>query len=352
MSTSLSGSAPGTETTTTSPAVGWWLLAVAAMVFVMVVIGALTRLTESGLSMVSWRPVTGWLPPLSEAEWQATFDAYRQYPEYLKVNAGMTLHEFKEIFWLEFIHRVWGRLIGLAFFIPFLVFLVRGMVAKPLLPRLIGLLFLGGAQGFMGWYMVQSGLIDRPDVSQYRLTAHLCLAFAIYLALIWTALDVLRPRAPGLGKASRRLLLLLGLVFLTAMSGGFVAGLDAGMTYNTFPLMDGDLIPEGYLVYDPAWKSLFEDITTVQFNHRLLATLTGVAVIAGAVMLMRQTTDPIARRGLIVSKLLVITQYLLGIATLLSVVAISLATLHQATALLLMTALLFSAHAINAERQS
>lgn len=327
-------------------AVGWWLLGIAGMVFVMVVIGALTRLTDSGLSMVDWRPITGWLPPMSHEEWQKAFDAYRQFPEYAKINAGMTLFEFQEIFWLEFIHRVWGRLIGVAFMLPLAWFLIRRMVPAAFIPRLIGLLILGGAQGFMGWYMVKSGLVDRPDVSQYRLTAHLGLAFAIYLALIWTALDILRPRAAGLTADSRKLLWTLALVFLTAMSGGFVAGLDAGFTYNTFPLMDGDLIPEGYLVHDPAWLSIFEDITTVQFNHRLLATITGIVVLFIALKVLGRTEDPSARRGLMWSNALVLAQYSLGIATLLSVVALPLATLHQATALALLTALVFSAHAV------
>ena len=328
------------------PSVGWWLVGIAGMVFVMVVIGALTRLTDSGLSMVDWRPITGWLPPLTHDEWQKAFDAYRQFPEYAKINAGMSLFEFQEIFWLEFIHRVWGRLIGIAFALPMIYFFVRRMIPLGFAPRIIGLFLLGGAQGFMGWYMVQSGLIDRPDVSQYRLTAHLGLAFAIYLALIWTALDILRPRRPGLGTLSVRLLGALALVFLTAMSGGFVAGLDAGLTYNTFPLMDGQLVPPGYLVYEPAWKSLFEDIPTVQFNHRLLATITGIAVLIVCVKSLGAVETPAARRGLMWSNALVLGQYALGIATLLSVVAIPLATLHQATALALMTALVFSAHAV------
>jgi cytochrome c oxidase assembly protein subunit 15 len=328
------------------PAVGWWLVGIAGMVFIMVVIGALTRLTDSGLSMVDWRPITGWLPPMTDEAWQKAFDAYRQFPEYQKINAGMSLFEFKEIFWLEFIHRVWGRLIGIAFALPMIFFFVRRMIPAAFAPRIIGLFLLGGAQGFMGWYMVMSGLVDRPDVSQYRLTAHLGLAFVIYLALLWTAFDILRPRLPGLGQPSKRLLGVLALVFLTAMSGGFVAGLDAGFTYNTFPMMDGQLVPPGYLVYDPAWKSLFEDIPTVQFNHRLLATVTGISVLYVGVKSLGLTVDPAARRGLMWSNALVLAQYTLGIATLLSVVAIPLATLHQATALALMTALLFSAHAV------
>ncbi|MCW5698827.1 MAG: COX15/CtaA family protein [Rhodospirillales bacterium] len=316
-----------------------WLFIVAAMVFVMVVLGGLTRLTHSGLSIVDWRPLTGWLPPLSETEWQRIFLEYQQFPEYRKVNAGMTLAGFKGIFWLEFIHRVWGRLIGVAFAVPFLVFLVRGWIDRSMAPRLIGLFILGGLQGVLGWFMVKSGLVDRPDVSQYRLVAHFGAALVIYGALIWVALDFLhlqrraRP-SHGLGRFA---VALAGLVFVTALWGGFVAGTDAGFAYNTFPTMDGEWIPQHLFAGDPAYLSPFEDITTVQFFHRVLAVTTFVGVFVFWAASMRVPLAARPRLALFLFAVAVSLQLALGIATLLLFVPVAIAAAHQAGAILLFT---------------
>lgn len=327
-------------------AIGLWLLVCAGMVLAMVVIGGITRLTGSGLSIVEWRPVTGFLPPLSEAAWGRVFDLYRATPQYLEVNAGMTLAEFRAIFWWEYIHRLWGRLIGLVFFLPFVWFLIRGRVRKSLVPRLIVLFLLGGAQGALGWYMVRSGLVDIPEVSQYRLAAHLSLAFLIYAALVWTALSLIAPRpamiADRLAVHTRRLALLtLGLVALTILSGAFVAGTDAGLIFNSFPLMDGSILPPGY--FDHA-TAPFEDHGTIQFHHRLLAIVSLIAVIALWWRSRWLALTPRARRvanGLVIIAAL---QVALGITTLLLVVPVHAAATHQAGAVLLFTMILWFAH--------
>jgi cytochrome c oxidase assembly protein subunit 15 len=325
--------------------VGVWLFAVAAMVFVMVVIGGLTRLTESGLSMVEWRPVTGWLPPLSEEAWQETFQAYRATPEYQKVNAGMSLDEFKGIFWLEYVHRLWGRLIGLAFAVPLAVFLVRGWLDRRLAPRLVLLFVLGGLQGALGWFMVASGLVDRPDVSQYRLVAHFGAALLIYVALLWVALGLVVRTPPwNPSRALGRGVLALGaLVVVTMLSGGFVAGTDAGYAYNSFPLMDGQLVPDGLLSMSPAYLNFFENITTVQFTHRVLAMTTLAAVILFWLSARRRPMPPRARLAVHGVLLAALTQVALGISTLVLVMPIALAALHQATGVILLTMIVWSA---------
>ena len=331
--------------------IGYWLLTMALMVFAMVVLGGLTRLTQSGLSMVEWRPVTGWLPPLSHDAWEQAFRAYQAYPEYQKVNAGMTLDDFRGIFWLEYVHRLWGRLIGVAFALPFLVFLVRGWIDRGLGLRLAGLFLVGTLQGLVGWLMVKSGMVDRPDVSQYRLVAHLGLALVIYGAILWTALHLLAPRparAPRgaqLGAAA-----VAGLVFVTILSGGFVAGLDAGYIYNTFPLMDGALVPSGLFASDPPWRAAFEDILTVQFLHRVLALTTVLAVLAFRLSLRGADPAPQARRAANVLTVWVFVQASLGVATLLTVVAIPLAALHQADAVVLWSLAVWTVYATSARR--
>ena len=235
--------------------IGLWLIAICTMVFAMVVLGGFTRLTESGLSMTGWRPVTGWLPPLSVEQWQSHFDAYRNSPEYLKINAGMSLDEYKGIFWLEYLHRLWGRMIGIAFAVPFAFFLIKGWLNRRLVLRLSFLLLLGGLQGAIGWWMVKSGLVDRPDVSQYRLATHLLMAFLIIGVALWTALDLLSDHVnvvPSFvrGYAS----LIVAVVFVTVFSGALVAGLNAGMIYNTFPLMQGAVFPPEGFAMTPWYK--------------------------------------------------------------------------------------------------
>lgn len=333
-----------------SRTIATWLFGVCAMIVVMVVLGGVTRLTHSGLSIVEWKPVTGWLPPMTDAAWQELFDKYRLTPEYLKINAGMTVDEFKGIFWLEFIHRVWGRLIGLAFIVPFLFFLVRGWLDRQLVPTLVILFVLGAVQGVLGWYMVKSGLVDEPDVSQYRLTAHLGLALVIFVVMfrvglrLWTGTFRARPRmgTPLLG-FSRGLGVL---VFVTILSGGFVAGLDAGFIYNTFPLMDGQLVPDDIFPAGVGLIAAFEDVMTVQFNHRVLAVVTLLLVVLFWIRCRRQAPG---RKTVIAANVLLgaaVLQVVLGISTLLLVVPVSLAALHQLGAVVLLTAVLHAIHAI------
>ncbi len=317
-----------------------WLLICCAMIFAMVVIGGVTRLTESGLSITEWKPVTGALPPMSEAEWQAAFERYQQIPEYRERNPDMTLAEYKTIFWWEYVHRLWGRLIGAVYLLPFLVFVAQGRVRGALAWRLGGIFVLGGLQGALGWYMVQSGLADRVDVSPYRLTAHLGLALLIYAATLWTALDLLRP--PSAGRTTdHRAAWLAALVFLTMMSGGFVAGNDAGLIYNTFPLMDGQIVPPGYLDDSPWWINLFENAGAVQFDHRVLAMTTFVLAL---LYWWRARLDAAGAGPHLVAGMAIV-QVILGISTLLLVVPIPLAALHQAGAVALFTFVLLAAQA-------
>jgi cytochrome c oxidase assembly protein subunit 15 len=325
-----------------------WLFVCCAMIFAMVVIGGITRLTESGLSITEWRPLLGALPPLSAAEWQATFDKYQQTPQYRLLNLGMTLGEFKAIFWWEYVHRLWGRLIGAVYLVPFLWFVATGRARGPLVWRLAGVFALGALQGLLGWYMVQSGLVDRVDVSPYRLAAHLGLAIVIYAASLRIALDLARPAefvpAAIAGALARRLHLLAGLIFLTMLSGAFVAGLDAGMTYNTFPLMDGRLVPAGYLDLSPWWLNAFENVAAVQFHHRLLGISSLLASLAVWLTAPRATLPPAVGRWLAAMAGTALAQASLGIATLLLVVPIPLAAAHQAGAMILFTLALLAAH--------
>lgn len=326
-----------------------WLLVCCAMIFAMVVLGGVTRLTGSGLSMVEWDPVFGVVPPLDQASWNAVFELYKQSPEFSKINIGMDLDGFKYIYWFEFSHRLLGRAIGVVFLVPFLFFLFTGRIARPLIPKLIVMFVLGGLQGVLGWYMVMSGLVDNPHVSQYRLTAHLALAVIIYAFMFWVALDLLlRPaehRGPGFPK---RLLsaanLLTGLVFITILSGGFVAGLKAGFVYNTFPLMDGRWVPEAALILEPAWRNFFENIATVQFDHRLLAMLTFFGSVVLWLLSLRHNLATQVRIGLHCLLAAAVLQVALGISTLLLQVPVPLATAHQGGALVLLTAVLFVNH--------
>lgn len=309
-----------------------WLYLVALLVLTMVVVGGATRLTESGLSITSWKPVSGTIPPLSDADWQAEFEAYKQIPQGVQ-NSWMGIEDFKSIFWWEWAHRFLGRFIGLAFAVPFLVFLFQKRFTWSLAAPLAGLFVLGGFQGFLGWWMVSSGLSELTSVSQYRLAAHLSAAALLFIALIWVARRLEPAKAATPTGWPVWLLLLLILVQIAA--GAFVAGLDAGMGYNTWPLMDGALIPQGLDAIDPFWKNLFENTLTVQFSHRMIAY--AVVLYAGW-LLWRQS-----RRGgfggvhgwLPRISALILLQVALGIATLLNMVPISLALGHQALAFML-----------------
>ena len=326
-----------------------WLMVCCAMIYAMVVLGGVTRLTGSGLSMVEWDPIFGIVPPLSEAQWEATFRLYQESPEYRKINIGMDLHGFKQIYWFEFAHRLLGRAIGAVFLIPFLYFLFTGRIRRPLIPRLAMLFVLGGLQGVLGWYMVKSGLVDKPHVSQYRLTAHLAMALVIYSYMLWVALGLWtnaeRTEKSPVPLGLRRFAMLLGgMVFITALSGGFVAGLKAGFAYNTFPLMDGHWIPEAMFLMSPVWRNFFENIATVQFDHRLLATLVFVAGVSFWLAARRYTLPVSARIGVHALLAAVVLQVTLGISTLLLHVPTPLASTHQAGALLLLTVVLFVNH--------
>jgi len=340
-----------------------WLFACAGMVLAMAVIGAITRLTESGLSMVEWRPLIGALPPLSEAEWQRVFDLYRQTPEYRLKNAGMTLDAFRTIFFWEWFHRLWGRLIGLAFALPLAVFWATGAIRRvghvPHLGwKLAGLLVLGGLQGVMGWVMVQSGLVDRPSVSQYRLAAHLGLAFAIFALLLWVGLRVLerpgadRPAAipePARAALKRHAAAALAVVGVTVAWGALVAGIDAGLAYNTWPLMAGQLVPPGALSIEPAWLNPTENTALVQFLHRWLAIAAAGVVLALAWRLARADGGALRGPALALAAAACL-QVALGIATLLSVVWIPLAAAHQAGAFVLVGLLVHGLHRLSPGR--
>jgi cytochrome c oxidase assembly protein subunit 15 len=336
-------SQPSPRARTEDRAIGIWLLICCAMVFGIIVIGGITRLTESGLSITEWRPVTGVLPPLSEAEWQSEFERYRQIPEYQEINPGMTLSEFKGIYWWEYVHRLWARLIGIVFAVPLLVFLIRGQIRRPLVPHLIAMFVLGGLQGALGWYMVRSGLSARTDVSQYRLAAHFLAALAIYSYMFWVALAVLRDPTERIADAApprRHLLLISMLLVLTLIFGAFVAGLNGGLVYNSFPLMGGQLIPGE--AFDTA-SSLFEDPVTAQFIHRWLAIT--VVALAVALWLRRGQLPHRMRWPIDLLAIMALLQAGLGIATLLLIVPIPLAAAHQAGAVMLWTLALWSLHA-------
>lgn len=328
-------------------AVAWWLLGCAGMVFFMVVLGGLTRLTDSGLSMMEWRPLSV-LPPMTDEEWLIWFERYKTIPQFHNVNPDMTLAGFKGIFWLEYLHRLWGRLIGVVFFFPFAWFLWRGRIDRPLAWKLAGVFLLGGLQGAMGWYMVASGFTQDLAVSQYRLAAHLGFAIIIYGALLWIAFDLMAPRSharwPGVPALRRRIWQITAFACFVMMTGAFVAGLDAGMIYNTFPLMGGGITPPDVLYMQPIWRNFFENMATVQFTHRWLAITLFVLIIAVWYRGRQVELPPRAGLALTLVPLAAVLQVGLGIATLLLVVPTAIAAAHQAGALVLLTALLWTAH--------
>jgi len=306
------------------------------MVFAMVLLGGATRLTDSGLSITEWKPLIGAVPPLSQADWQAVFSKYQKIPEYSQVNDGMSLADFKRIFWWEWSHRLLGRLIGLALVLPWLLFTLMGRIPKTLQPKLGIMLVLGGLQGLMGWYMVKSGLVDRIDVSQYRLAAHLLLAALIIAYISWVALSLKGTRefALVLPLMARDVWIagaLLALLFVQIGLGALVAGLHAGLSHNTWPLMDGDFIPEGLFDQTPVLVNLFENIMTVQFDHRIMAYLVLALALLHGFQLIRKS-DGLIQRSAITLLGAVFFQIILGIFVLLLVVPFSLAIAHQALA--------------------
>lgn len=328
-----------------------WLLVCCALVFAMVVLGGVTRLTGSGLSMVDWRPVLGILPPMSNEDWQRTFDMYKETPQFLKVNAHMDLADFKGIFWLEYLHRLLGRVIGIVFLVPFLVFAWRGYIRKAEWPKYALMFALGGLQGVVGWYMVKSGLVDNPAVSQYRLVAHLAAAFLIYAYMFWVALGLIFPADRGSPHPYyRKTWALTALITVTVMSGGFVAGLRAGKIYNTFPMMGDYWVPPAMFALEPWWRNFFDNMATVQFDHRILAIGTFLVIIVYWFRIRK--TDLPARVSKGVNALLhtAVLQVAIGIITLLLVVPIPLAALHQAVAMLLFTVAIFLCHGLRRAR--
>ncbi|KAG6903315.1 hypothetical protein C0995_013068 [Termitomyces sp. Mi166 len=364
--------------------VGMWLMMSSTLVFAIVVVGGVTRLTESGLSITEWRPITGVLPPLSEAEWEAEFEKYKKTPEFKMLNSGATLSDFKFIFFMEWSHRLLGRLLGVAFVGPLIYFGLRRKISRSQFAQLLGLGTLIGAQGALGWYMVQSGLDEAlmeepgavPRVSQYRLAAHLGLALALYAGMFSTGLGIIKDwkfsrggqwSGSNIGKAVRGLAkprvkmfkrqawALTGLVFLTALSGAFVAGLDAGLVYNEFPLMGGRVVPPADELFAPSyaknadksdlwWRNIFENPTTVQFDHRVLATTTYVSTLllwaSSRRSALRTALPPLTRTAMTAAFAMANAQLLLGISTLLYLVPVPLAAAHQAGSVMLLSAML------------
>ncbi|HTW29584.1 MAG TPA: COX15/CtaA family protein [Acetobacteraceae bacterium] len=331
-----------------------WLFTVCGMILVMVVLGGATRLTGSGLSIMEWEPLRGVLPPLSQHDWEKLFALYRKIPQYTLVNHGFGLAGFKQIFWLEWIHRLWGRLIGLAFLLPLLLLWARGAISRRLVPRLLVIFALGGLQGLVGWFMVASGFeADSTAVSPYRLVIHLSLALVLYVAILWTGLSVLRPvpqAIPGARAARNATGLACGLLALTILAGGLVAGTHAGLIDNTFPLMQGSLVPPDYARLHPLLRDLTQNLPAVQFDHRLLATLTAATVLATLALGLHARLPRGPRLAVAALGAAVLVQYGLGVATLLNAVPPALGIAHQGMAVLLLTAAVVALHALRGGR--
>jgi cytochrome c oxidase assembly protein subunit 15 len=336
-------------------AIARWLIIVAILIYAMVILGGVTRLTGSGLSMVEWDPIMGVLPPLSDQEWQDTFEKYKQFPEYQKKNLHMDLEGFKGIFIFEYSHRVLGRVIGLAFLIPFLFFLFKKRIRRELTPNLVIIFILGGLQGLLGWYMVKSGLVNDPHVSQFRLAAHLSAALLIYSYILWVAWGLLNP-APqnawvrGLEKLRGRVK--IGAIIVVAMiiSGAFVAGTRAGHGYNTFPLMNGYFFPPGLFDMSPFYLNFFENPTTIQFDHRMIAYLLMLYIPFLWYSSKNYTLTPRTRNTFHLLLFVFVLQIVLGITTLLYAVPVALGAAHQAGALLVLTVVLYLVHELRVSK--
>jgi cytochrome c oxidase assembly protein subunit 15 len=327
--------------------IAYWLFFCAAVIFGMILLGGVTRLTSSGLSMVDWKPIMGVIPPMTQTDWQEMFLKYQQFPEYQKINVGMSLEDFKPIFMYEYLHRVLGRLIGVIFIVPFLFFYFSRRIKTGLTPKLVIMLIGGGCQGLLGWYMVKSGLVDNPHVSQYRLTAHLGAAVLIYGFILWTAFGlVLTARAQPV-ELQRFSIGLSALIYLMILSGGLVAGTHAGNAYSTWPLMGDSFVPAGLYAMTPAWLSAFEDITTIQFNHRMFAYLIVALVVAFAIRAFRFGIVGRLKVGIFCLIGLLGMQVTLGISTLIFYVPIPVAAAHQVGAVALLTASLFISHCLS-----
>ena len=333
--------------------IAYWLFFCAAVIFGMILLGGVTRLTSSGLSMVDWKPIMGVIPPMTQSDWQEMFLKYQQFPEYQKINVGMSLEDFKPIFMYEYLHRVLGRLIGVIFIVPFLFFYFSRRIKTGLTPKLVIMLIGGGCQGLLGWYMVKSGLVDNPHVSQYRLTAHLGAAVLIYGFILWTAFGLVLTARVQPVELQRFSIGLSGLIYVMILSGGLVAGTHAGNAYSTWPLMGDSFVPAGLYAMTPAWLSAFEDITTIQFNHRMFAYLIVALVVAFAIRAFRFGIVGHLKGGIFCLIVLLGLQVTLGISTLIFYVPIPIAAAHQIGAVALLTASLFISHCLsNGLRQS
>ncbi|MDH3691118.1 MAG: COX15/CtaA family protein [Gammaproteobacteria bacterium] len=336
-------------------AIAIWLFCCAGLIFVTVVVGGVTRLTQSGLSMVQWQPVVGVVPPLSRPQWQEAFRKYQQFPEYKSVSRDMTLDQFKFIYLVEYGHRMLGRLIGLVFILPFIYFLMRRRISMQLAPKLLFMFVLGGLQGLLGWYMVQSGLVDKPHVSQYRLVAHLALAVLIYAYIFRTALALIVVKwvkSESTTRLSYFVLVLTLLILLMILSGGFMAGTKAGFVYNTFPRMNGQWVPDELLVLTPLWRNFFENVVTIQFIHRTAAVLVfGITVMIW--WWSRRAHLPGAACGAVsLLAMVAVTQITLGVLTLLYQVPVALGVAHQACALALFTIALYVHYLLSPSRRA
>lgn len=336
------------EQATYNKQIAGWLLFCAAVILGMILLGGITRLTDSGLSMVEWKPLMGVIPPLTDESWQESFRNYQQFPEYQKINRGMSIEEFKSIYYFEYAHRVLGRLIGVLFLVPFLFFHFTRRLPAGLTPKLLLLFLLGGFQGLLGWYMVKSGLVDNPHVSQYRLTAHLGTAVVIYGYMLWLAWGLIgsmhpasTPPGPGLRRFSFGI---TGLLLLMILSGGLVAGTHAGLAYNNWPLMGQSFFPPGLYATQPFWMAALEDIGTIQFNHRMLAYLLSGLIFLFAWKALRAGATGGLRIGIYLMLALLVLQVSLGISTLLYLVPVPLAAAHQGVAICLFTSALYVSH--------
>ncbi|MEJ1161291.1 COX15/CtaA family protein [Prosthecomicrobium sp. N25] len=329
-------------------AVRLWLGFVAFLVFAMVIVGGATRLTDSGLSITEWQPILGAIPPLTEADWQAAFEKYKAIPEYALVNRDMTLAGFKVIYWWEWAHRFLGRFIGVAFLAPFLWFLARGAIRTADAPRFVALFLLGGLQGAVGWWMVSSGLVDRVDVAPYRLATHLTLACLIFAGLVWTAasLEPATLRRPESGRVRTGATVLVAAVFLQIFLGGLVAGNDAGLVYNTWPLMEGGFAPSGLWTLEPAWRNLFENHGLVQLMHRMGAYLLLAVALVQAWNAAKGSWTRAVRTSAFWVAGLVVLQAAVGVATLLLVVPLHVALLHQGLAVIVLMAAVLHLRAV------
>ena len=333
-------------------AVGIWLLSVAAIIAGMVVVGGLTRLTGSGLSITEWDPIMGAIPPLNHAEWMDAFHKYQQIPQYTRENAGMTLAGFKGIFWWEWTHRLLGRLLGVVFFLPFLWFAWRGAITRTEIPRMVVLFLLGGLQGFIGWWMVESGLEVRVSVSQYRLAIHLGTALILFGAIFWTALEYLRPKLSGAAASSAKwALAFVGLVYFQMLLGAIVAGLHAGLIYNTWPSMDGQFIPDGALFFKPWWINFTENASLAQFDHRMIAYTVAISAFVLWLAGKRAHLSGLARTSGDLVLGVTGLQIVLGILTLLHQVPEALAAAHQFTAVALLASSLWYAYELRVTQQ-